>query len=122
MAIGVEHGSYRAAEQGHAESVPEPLWDRVSTIPDHRDVIQEAVELVIEGPSGEVHAWDFLKSHSRDDQEHHDLMRTTLYLAKQDTRYWGVADPSRERYCSTCRHVKPIEMFEDGNYNCEDCT
>lgn len=122
MAIGVEHGTYRAAERGEAEPVPEPLWERVRQVQGWRTAVSHATSMVL----GTFHddsqnAWEYLKEFSKDDAEHHALMRAVIYLGKQSTRYWGVADPEEERYCSTCRHVKPIEMFAEGEYNCKEC-
>lgn len=131
MAIGRHHGAYRAAERGYADPLPEPLLKRVEDVPDLKEALSTAVRLVFESAKTDANerghnaptAWTHLKDKARTEQEHHDLMRVTLYLAKQHTEYWGIENPEKNRYCSTCRLVKPRSEFDGPNsYNCQDCT
>jgi hypothetical protein len=44
-----------------------------------------------------------------------------LDVAKMDTRYWGVADPTIDSWCSYCKSARPIGEFVSSEYTCESC-
>lgn len=129
MVIGRERFAYHAAEIGEAPDAPDALYARVQHIAGWEDLVEEAASRIVQKEIarekgedyGEASAWELFEGHVASDQEHHDLMRIALYRAKQDPGYWGVDNPETERYCSTCRNVRPIEMFGPGHYNCNDC-
>lgn len=50
--------------------------------------------------------------------EWHKILTVAMDLARTDPRYWGVRDPTKERYCSLCRKVHPIEEFEGDKLRC----
>lgn len=49
----------------------------------------------------------------------HQLLSYAMSIAKSDTRYWGVDDPTTHSYCSACREPVPIEEFNESPYKCD---
>lgn len=129
MPIGLASLAYKAAEEGNAPPPPVKLVDKIAHIEDWQDLVDRAVELIIESrhTSANVrgfnapNAWGSLLNHEGiSEVEHHALMRIAIWIARGMMTYW-VPDPEKEGYCAQCRKVMPLSEFGDDRWNCTQC-
>lgn len=131
---------WRAA-MGEHTPIPEFLWRSTAHVPGRDEILMDAVEATFVAartnsysrPRGFVAPIDVIAIGLGMDADRATLAPQrerlvmwymaglVLRLAKQDVRYWGVEDFDRERYCSTCREVRPAEEFDACDYICDNC-
>jgi hypothetical protein len=58
---------------------------------------------------------------ARRDKAHLAGMSLALDIAKVDVRYWGIYDPAEQSYCSYCKRPKPVDMFNQSRFTCDEC-
>lgn len=49
------------------------------------------------------------------------MLNVVRDIAIADPRYYGIADPVTEQYCSKCRKVKKLNEFPPGRIRCYEC-
>jgi hypothetical protein len=127
--IGKASRAYRAAERGDAPDPPDALVRRVQGIDGWKRAVEQAVTLVLEARHRSANergfhapkAWEILSDVATTEEEHHALLRITIYYAKQDMRWW-VDNPDANGYCVVCRRQKILEEFPIFNrWKCRRC-
>ena len=128
MPIGLASLAYKAAEEGTAPPPPPKLVDKVAHIPDWEDMVDQAVELIIESRHASANvrgfhapnAWRMLLEEGVSQVEHHALMRIAIWIARGMMTYW-VPDPELDGYCAECRKVMRLTEFGDDRWKCTHC-
>jgi len=126
---------YHRAALGVAFPPPPHLVAETDYLTERHETFQEemhkAVEAIITARThnawqldrieGYRTAYDILLPFSEDDAQHCRLMSYALYVAQEDTRYWGIEDPTLESVCSRCRKQRPINFFSSSPNICKEC-
>jgi hypothetical protein len=135
---------YQAAVQGLIPKPSQERRDELYRVKNLDELLEASVQKLWEAPTfgwpprDWVCAWDYIWENMRlrypksaqydpdrkkrfKDRMHLRVMSLATDIARTSPRAWGVQDPSKEAYCSSCKGPRPIEDFEEGYATCMPC-